>query len=92
MGTRDGKTKLAALEKAHAPIAELPYMQAQITNSKTSMNDRRLVRRTATLPTDLNPSNRPDGKAAIYRVREYGPWVDYFQIHPNVFAICASCG
>jgi hypothetical protein len=38
MGTRDGKARLAVLEKAPAPTAELSYMQAQITNSKTSMS------------------------------------------------------
>src|SRR6201987_1857701 len=37
MGTRDRKAKLAVLEKAHPPTAGLSYMQAQITNSKTSM-------------------------------------------------------
>jgi hypothetical protein len=38
MGTRDRKARLAILEKAHAPTAGLSYMQAQITNSKTSMS------------------------------------------------------
>src|SRR5260370_4183292 len=38
MGTRDRKARLAVLEKAHAPTAGLSYMQAQITNSKTSMS------------------------------------------------------
>ena len=38
MGTRDRKARLAVVEKAHAPTAGLPYMQAQITNSKTSMS------------------------------------------------------
>jgi hypothetical protein len=38
MGTRDRKARLAVLEKAHAPTAGLSYLQAQITNSKTSMS------------------------------------------------------
>src|SRR5437667_9363254 len=38
MGIRDRKARLAVLEKAHAPTAGLSYMQAQITNSKTSMS------------------------------------------------------
>src|SRR5260370_19500139 len=38
MGTQDRKARLAVLEKAHAPTAGLSYMQAQITNSKTSMS------------------------------------------------------
>jgi hypothetical protein len=38
MGTRDRKARLAVLEKALAPTAGLSYMQAQITNSKTSMS------------------------------------------------------
>jgi hypothetical protein len=39
MGTRDRKARLAVLEKAHALTAGLSYMQAQITNSKTSMSE-----------------------------------------------------
>ncbi|MGA7558534.1 MAG: hypothetical protein WCF61_12015 [Terriglobales bacterium] len=42
MGTRDRKARLAVLQKAHAPTAGLSYMQAQITNSKTSMSANRL--------------------------------------------------
>jgi hypothetical protein len=38
MGTRDRKARLAVLEKAHTPTAGLSYLQAQITNSKTSMS------------------------------------------------------
>ena len=38
MGTRDRKARLPVLEKAHAPTAGLSYMQAQITNPKTSMS------------------------------------------------------
>jgi hypothetical protein len=38
MATQDRKARLAVLEKAHAPTAGLSYMQAQITNSKTSMS------------------------------------------------------
>jgi hypothetical protein len=38
IGTRDRKQGLAVLEKAHALTAGLSYMQAQITNSKTSMS------------------------------------------------------
>jgi len=33
----DKNARLTVLEKAHAPTAGLSYMQAQITNSKTSM-------------------------------------------------------
>jgi hypothetical protein len=31
VGTRGGKARLAIMEKAHAPISELPYLQAEVT-------------------------------------------------------------
>lgn len=37
MGPRDRKGRLADVEKAHPPTAELSYMQARVTTSKTSL-------------------------------------------------------
>ena len=54
MGTRDRKARLAVLEKAHAPTAGLSYMQAQITNSKTSMSAIAWLRQLRDLPFEQN--------------------------------------
>src|SRR5260370_196325 len=59
MGTQDRKARLAVLEKAHAPTAGLSYMQAQITNSKTSMSAIACFRQSFTRTGAVVPSLAP---------------------------------